>query len=75
MIQIRNVPDQLHRELKSRAALNGMTLSDYLLDELRAIAARPTMKEWLARTENITPIESDMSTVEALALERAEGAE
>ncbi len=75
MIQIRNVPDQLHRELKSRAALNGMTLSDYLLDELRAIAARPTMKEWLARTETITPIESDMSTVEALALERAEGAE
>lgn len=75
MIQIRNVPDQLHRELKSRAALNGMTLSDYLLDELRAIAARPTMKEWLARTETITPVESDMSTVEALALERAEGAE
>jgi plasmid stability protein len=75
MIQIRNVPDQLHRELKSRAALNGMTLSDYLLDELRAIATRPTMKEWLARTETLTPVESDMSTVEALAMERAQGAE
>jgi antitoxin FitA len=74
MIQIRNVPDQLHRELKSRAALNGMTLSDYLLDELRAVAARPTMKEWLTRTEAIKPLESDTSTVEALALERAEGA-
>jgi plasmid stability protein len=75
MIQIRNVPDQLHRELKARAALNGMTLSDYLRDELRAIAVRPTMKEWLARTETLTPVQSEMSTVQALALERAEGAE
>ncbi len=75
MIQIRNVPDGLHRELKARAALNGMTLSDYLLDELRAIAVRPTMKEWLAKSETWEPVETDMSSAEALALERAEGAE
>ena len=55
MIQIRNVPDQSHRELKSRAALNGMTLSDYLLGELRALAARPTMQEWLAESETWEP--------------------
>jgi hypothetical protein len=75
MIQIRNVPDQLHRELKSRAALNGMTLSDYLLGELRALATRPTMHEWLAESETWEPVETDLSSAEALALERAEGAE
>lgn len=74
MIQIRNVPEQLHRELKARAALNGMSLSDYLLGELRAIATRPTMQEWLAKSETWEPVETDMSSAEALALERAEGA-
>ena len=41
MIQIRNVPDALHRKLKSRAALAGMSLSDYLLQQIREVAARP----------------------------------
>ncbi len=40
MIQIRNVPETLHRELKSRAALAGMSLSDYLLNEIRQVAER-----------------------------------
>ncbi len=43
MIQIRNVPDALHRRLKSRAALAGMSLSDYLLGEIRSVAERPTL--------------------------------
>jgi plasmid stability protein len=45
MIQIRNVPDDLHRHLKSRAALSGVSLSDYLLTELRQIAERSTLDE------------------------------
>jgi len=45
MIQLRNVPDALHRKLKSRAALEGMSLSDYLLAELRRVAERPTLGE------------------------------
>lgn len=49
MIQIRNVPDPVHRELKSRAALAGMSLSDYLLAEIREIAARPTLDQLRAR--------------------------
>jgi len=49
MIQIRNVPDALHRRLKSRAALAGMSLSDYLLSEIRQIADRPTVDELRAR--------------------------
>jgi plasmid stability protein len=43
MIQIRNVPDALHRRLKSRAALASMSLSDYLLAEIREVAERPTL--------------------------------
>ena len=49
MIQIRNVPDALHRKLKVRAAGAGQTLSDYLLAELERLAARPTRDEMLAR--------------------------
>ena len=49
MIQIRNVPDALHRKLKVRAANAGQTLSDYLLAELERVAARPTRDEMLSR--------------------------
>jgi antitoxin FitA len=49
MIQIRRVPDALHRKVKARAALAGMTLSDYLLGEIERIAALPTRDEMLAR--------------------------
>jgi antitoxin FitA len=70
MIQIRNVPDELHRDLKVRAARSGMTLSDYLLAELRALAVRPTMQEWLTQSESWTPVEVEESPAEALAAER-----
>ena len=49
MIQIRNVPDGLHRKLKARAAIAGQSLSDYLLSEIDRIAALPTREEMLAR--------------------------
>jgi plasmid stability protein len=49
MVQIRNVPDALHRKLKVRAADSGQTLSDYLLAELERVAARPTRNEMLTR--------------------------
>jgi plasmid stability protein len=51
MIQIRNVPDALHRRLKSRAALAGRFLSDYLLNEIRRAAERPTLDELRVRLE------------------------
>src|SRR5438128_1665668 len=57
MIQIRNVPAALHRKLKPRAALAGMSLSDYLLAQIRSIAARPTMEEMIARIERLPPVE------------------
>jgi plasmid stability protein len=49
MIQIRNVPDAVHRTIKVRAAQSGMTLSDYLLAEVERMAALPTRDEMLAR--------------------------
>ena len=45
MIQVRNVPEGLHRSLKARAAMAGMSLSDYLLAEMKEIAERPTLAE------------------------------
>lgn len=49
MVQVRNVPDALHRKLKVRAAEAGQTLSDYLLAELKRLATRPTRDEMLAK--------------------------
>jgi plasmid stability protein len=49
MVQVRNVPDALHRKLKIRAAAAGQTLSDYILGEMERLAARPTREEMLAR--------------------------
>jgi antitoxin FitA len=66
MIQIRNVPDALHRKLKSRAALEGMSLSDYLLAELRRVAERPTLgelRERLGRRSAVTPTVSPEQAV------------
>jgi plasmid stability protein len=49
MIQLRNVPDDLHRRLKARAAMEGMSLSDYLIAEVARVAERPTPREMMNR--------------------------
>jgi len=70
MIQIRNVPDGLHRQLKSRAALAGMSLSDYLLNEIRQVAARPTLDEMRARLERRSSVNPSVSPAELIRAER-----
>lgn len=70
MIQIRNVPDALHRRLKSRAALAGMSLSDYLLGEIRQVAERPTLDELRARLRSRTETTLSMAPAEAVRAER-----
>lgn len=70
MIQIRNVPENLHRRLKSRAALAGMSLSDYLLREIRQVAERPTTEELLARLDRLPAPKLSMSPTEMLRHER-----
>jgi plasmid stability protein len=57
MIQIRNVPDDLHRKLKVRAAERGMTLSDYLLGEVERVADKPTLAELMDRLAQEEPAE------------------
>ena len=57
MIQIRNVPDELHRTLKIRAAQTGMSLSDYLLAEIERVAEKPTLSELMDRLAKVEPVE------------------
>ena len=59
MIQIRNVPDDVHKKLKLRAAEQGMTLSDYLKQELLHIAQLPTVEEVLERARHREPVHLD----------------
>ncbi|MDX2087498.1 MAG: toxin-antitoxin system HicB family antitoxin [Kofleriaceae bacterium] len=69
MIQVRNVPDDLHRKLKARAAKEGLSLSDYILGELRRIPDRVTMQDLLQRVGTI--VRGDVNASPA-ALIRAE---
>ena len=57
MIQIRNVPNELYRTLRVRAAKAGMTLSDYLLSEIEQIAQKPTLRELMDRLAHDEPVE------------------
>jgi plasmid stability protein len=52
MIQVRSVPDSVHRTLKIRAAASGMSLSDYIKRDLEIAAARPTLEEIDARVSD-----------------------
>jgi len=70
MIQIRNVPDELHRRLKARAALEGMTLSDYLLREVRRVAERPSPAELLTRLSERSTVRTRVSPARAVRAER-----
>ncbi len=56
IIQLRNVPDALHRLLKARAAMAGMSLSDYLLGEIKEVAGRPTLAELRQRLHRREPV-------------------
>ena len=58
-IQIRNVPEDLHKKLKVRAAQAGMTLSDYLLSEIEQVAEKPTLDEMMERLRGLEPGELD----------------
>ncbi len=70
MVQIRNVPEALHRVLKSRAALAGMSLSDFLLSELREVAERPTMDELRKRLRSRPESSLSVAPADAVRAER-----
>lgn len=70
MIQLRNVPDALHRSLKARAAMAGMSLSDYLLAEIKEIAERPTLTELRERLHKRKPVLAQFDSARIVRDER-----
>ena len=70
MIQLRNVPDALHRILKARAAMAGMSLSDYLLTEIKEIAEKPTLVELRARLHKRELVSTQIDTALLVRQER-----
>ena len=70
MIQLRNVPDALHRSLKARAAIAGMSLSDYLLSEIKEIADRPTLAELRGRLHTRKAVTLEIDTARLVREER-----
>jgi plasmid stability protein len=69
-LQIRNVPEDVHRMLKARAAHAGMSLSEYLLAEVTRVARRPTLQELLERISQREPVRVDVDSATAVREER-----
>lgn len=70
MVQIRNVPVELHRQLKARAALEGVTLSELALNELRRALERPSRQELLRRVAERARTTTGESSADAVRAER-----
>ncbi|PWB76975.1 MAG: hypothetical protein C3F08_10740 [Candidatus Methylomirabilota bacterium] len=70
MIQIRHVPEELHRTLKARASLAGLSLSDYLLQEVRRVVEHPTVAELQQRLAHRTPVTLKVAPAQAVRAER-----
>ena len=65
-LQVRNVPEKLHRTLKAKAALEGRSLSAFLLPELEKIAQRPTRQEFLQRLRMREAVHLNPTAVEII---------
>ena len=65
-IQIRNVPEDLHRVLKAKAAIEGSSLSDFLLAELEQVAKRPTLRELRQRLRRREPVHLTPTAAEVI---------
>lgn len=70
MIQLRNVPEDAHRELKARAAKRGMTLSEYATRELQKVLEIPNRQEIIERVAALTPAVTTLSAAEVIREER-----
>lgn len=73
MVRIRNVPDEVHRKVKARAASAGMSLSDYLLREVERIVSLPPVEDVLARIAARPETELSESPAEAVRAMREGG--
>jgi hypothetical protein len=70
MIQLRNVPDSLHRQLKARAAIAGLPLSDYLIREVARLTEHPTPEEMRDRLKTRSAYRGSVSPTAVLRAER-----
>ncbi|NGX15825.1 hypothetical protein [Wenzhouxiangella sp. XN24] len=70
MIQIRNVPVEIHRALKARAALAGKSMSELILEELQAMLALPSEQELRERLEQAEPFAMKKSSAALIRRER-----
>jgi len=70
MIQIRNVPEKIHRALKARAALAGKSMSELVLEELQAMLALPSEQELRERLEQAEPFAMKKSSAGLIRRER-----
>jgi plasmid stability protein len=70
MIQVRNVPDRLHRELMHRARKRGQSLTEFIEQILEREVARPPVEEVLARIASREPIKLDRPIAEIIRAER-----
>ena len=72
-IRIRNVPDALHRSLKARAAKAGMSLSSYLLAEIKELAEIPALAEFREILQRHEPVTTDIDTARIIREHRDAG--
>lgn len=74
LVQVRDVPEDVHRTLKARAAGSGRSLSEYLRAELAVIAERPSPDEVRARLSSRAPVEVDELPADVIRALRDSGA-
>lgn len=72
MVQIRDIPDHVHSRLKSQAAIEGLSLSEFLLRKAREHAEKPTMEEWIAVLKTREPVNLTVDVVEIIREMREE---
>lgn len=72
MLQIKDVPDDVHRVLKARAALAGVSLTEYVRRTLELTARRPSREELVAELSEIEPIDTGESASEGLGHVRSD---
>jgi len=65
-LNVRDVPEELHRVLVARAARRGTSLRQYTIEVLATHCSLPTMEEWLSEVEALTPAGGDVSGAEAV---------
>lgn len=70
MIQVRNVPEATHRRLKARAAMEGVSMSQYVMSAIERALERPSRREVLAAIRRLPEVTLDQSPADVLRAER-----